>query len=161
MAFPQWTFFMSTLQCRHCHSEISPGHKDNLGKEGRTKLLKYAAQLWVFLILSFICGKDDSLPLNTHHLSISSNVAFLLILRIQIADCLSIPTIKMMHNCCIFWMETLWTLKCHHRPICSSAVIYFPADNIQYTGTHNAKVSTTFIMLISGCTKHVASDQWE
>lgn len=82
-----------------------------------------------------------------------------LIFRIWIADCLSVPTVKMMHNYCILWMETLWTLKCHHSPICSSAVIYFPADNIQYTGTHNAEVSKTFITLISGRTKHAATDQ--
>lgn len=80
-----------------------------------------------------------------------------LISQIWIADCLSIPTIKMMHNCCILWMETLWTLKCLHSPICSSAVIYFPADNIQYTGTHSVEVSTTFITLISGHTLHAAT----
>lgn len=83
-----------------------------------------------------------------------------LISQIRIADCLSIPTIKMMHNCCILWMETLWTLKCLHSPICSSAVIYFPADNIQYTGAHNVEVSTTFITLISGHTLHTGTDQW-
>lgn len=79
--------------------------------------------------------------------------------RVQITDCLSIPTIKMMHNYCILWMEMLWTLKCHHSSICSSAVIYFPADSIQYTGTHNAEVSTKFITLISGCTTHAATDE--
>lgn len=84
-----------------------------------------------------------------------------LIFRIRIADCLSIPTVKMMHNYCILWMETLRTLKCHHSPVFSSAVIYFPADNIQYTGTHNAEVSTTFITLISGRTTHAATDQWK
>jgi len=66
-----------------------------------------------------------------------------------------------MHNYCILWMETLWRLKCHHGPICSSVVIHFPADSIQYTGTHNAEVSTTFITLIPGRTTHPATDQWK
>lgn len=82
-----------------------------------------------------------------------------LISQIRIADCLSIPTVKMMHNCCILWMETLWPLKCLHSPICSSAVIYFPADNIRSTGTHNAEASTTFITLISRHSTHTATDQ--
>lgn len=84
---------------------------------------------------------------------------YFLLFRVQITDCLSIPTIKMMHNHCILWMETLWTLKCHHSPICSSAVIYFPGDNIRYTGRHNAEVRTKFITLISGCTTRAATDQ--
>lgn len=82
-----------------------------------------------------------------------------LIFQIQVADCLSIPTVEIIHNYCILRMVTLWTLKCHHSPICSSAVIYFPADNIQYTCTHNAEVSTTFITLISGHTMHAVTDQ--
>lgn len=41
--FLQWIFVMYISQCRYCHSEISPGHKDNLGKEERSELLKYVA----------------------------------------------------------------------------------------------------------------------
>lgn len=82
-----------------------------------------------------------------------------LIFQIQIADWLSIPTVNIIHNYCILWMVILWTLKCHHSPICSAAVTYFPADNIQCTCTHNAEVSTTFITLMSGHTVHAVTDQ--